>query len=434
MQSAIQTLPKIDYNVVVNLLPQKNISRKVKRQITQLSFYTNFIRCMLFEEKPVKPQFYDYSKIPSMGFKLERNENGELFGLTNFLVGKGDFKKAKAAINVSDIANPNIAIRLTTPFVDAKDKKSFNFAKNKKKVLKEITIQNLFRGKKEFVQIFHHLSYPSKRLYEKQSIMVEYCPNGTLDSFLNSTPLSERDEKETITFVKIFKDILTALVEMDEEKVHHRDIKPDNIYLSADMHAKVGDFGLSILVNDEIAKIEGRGKKAPAGTPLFIAPEVILGYKAKILKKGYLNFFQTEIDKIVKKLDAPGNKLADEDVRLLTREMDAYQRNLDLYPEATEMATTTKSDLWSAALCLYLALTGQHFFSDLKNESVEMLFSKMMSLSQEEIDEDCACIKTNNVHAEKLHAFLREILILDHKKRPDAKQAHARFIELFSDT
>jgi polo-like kinase 1 len=52
--------------------------------------------------------------------------------------------------------------------------------------------------------------------------------------------------------------------------VLHRDLKLGNLFLSAGMQIKLGDFGLATKLD-----FEGERKRAVCGTPNYIAPEII---------------------------------------------------------------------------------------------------------------------------------------------------------------
>eukprot|EP00698_Gefionella_okellyi_P023630 TRINITY_DN8127_c0_g1_i1.p1 TRINITY_DN8127_c0_g1~~TRINITY_DN8127_c0_g1_i1.p1 ORF type:complete len:539 (-),score=83.35 TRINITY_DN8127_c0_g1_i1:132-1538(-) len=78
---------------------------------------------------------------------------------------------------------------------------------------------------------------------------------------------------------RVAKHIIAKLVEavgyLHQQEIIHRDLKPENILLMDDdphnINIKLADFGLS-LVMDEFSMIRSK-----AGTPLYMAPEVIRG-------------------------------------------------------------------------------------------------------------------------------------------------------------
>ena len=58
-----------------------------------------------------------------------------------------------------------------------------------------------------------------------------------------------------------FRDIVAGLAYLHAEGIIHRDIKPQNILLTADGIAKIADFGAAVFIEG------GEGKVAYAGTP-----------------------------------------------------------------------------------------------------------------------------------------------------------------------
>ena len=81
------------------------------------------------------------------------------------------------------------------------------------------------------------------------------------------------------------KKLLSACYHMHSQGVIHRDIKPENIMLSKEGEIKLIDLGLS-------QRTQGNKKlKTVAGTPYYMAPEVLDGhydYKCDLWSLGVL--------------------------------------------------------------------------------------------------------------------------------------------------
>ncbi len=73
-------------------------------------------------------------------------------------------------------------------------------------------------------------------------------------------------------FLSIGKQICSGLGYAHARRIIHRDVKPSNIMLSRDRMVKIMDFGLAKIVSDALAD-----KTSVKGTPLYMAPEQILG-------------------------------------------------------------------------------------------------------------------------------------------------------------
>ncbi|GMN43238.1 hypothetical protein TIFTF001_012436 [Ficus carica] len=115
--------------------------------------------------------------------------------------------------------------------------------------------------------------------HEKDEFLLiyEFLPNGSLDS-----QLFGRKRNNVLSWEvrhKILLGLASALLYLHEESeqcVLHRDIKCSNIMLDSNFNAKLGDFGLSRLV-DEAA---GHRTTGLAGTLGYMAPEYISTSKA----------------------------------------------------------------------------------------------------------------------------------------------------------
>src|SRR5262249_50832744 len=72
--------------------------------------------------------------------------------------------------------------------------------------------------------------------------------------------------------VEIARRIAEVLVYLHEQKVVHRDLKPDNVMLLPDGQIKLIDFGIAL---DEASA--WRGDASALGTPEYMAPEQFEG-------------------------------------------------------------------------------------------------------------------------------------------------------------
>jgi hypothetical protein len=101
-------------------------------------------------------------------------------------------------------------------------------------------------------------------------IITEYCARGSLcDILLDHTiPLTFGDK------LKMSLEAAAGMTYMHKSNpvILHRDLKSDNLLVTGDMQIKVADFGLSRFRSD-------RKTMTQVGTPMWMAPEVIIGEK-----------------------------------------------------------------------------------------------------------------------------------------------------------
>jgi len=132
-------------------------------------------------------------------------------------------------------------------------------------------------GKKKYVHternIYNLMSHPNivklsftfqdpKTLY----YILELCPNGHLGSHLKRIG---RFSEECTRFYAA--EIINALEHMHSKSVIHRDLKPDNVLLDPNFHAKLTDFGTSKeLGNDSRVRAESF-----CGTEEYVSPELL---------------------------------------------------------------------------------------------------------------------------------------------------------------
>ena len=108
---------------------------------------------------------------------------------------------------------------------------------------------------------------------------MEYLPGGDLYSLLQEFGSLDENTSRIYTF-----QIATALAYLHSHGIIHRDIKPDNILVSADGFLKLTDFGLSYIglvgrhINKE-AESDGLVQtNSMVGTPDYIAPEIVMNH------------------------------------------------------------------------------------------------------------------------------------------------------------
>lgn len=140
------------------------------------------------------------------------------------------------------------------------------FAEVLKRVTGEIQIisQLSETGCKNIVRYYENdiVETPPPKTYDIYILMEYLTP---FDDFVFNSELKVSD------VIKLGKDILAALVSCHSQNIIHRDIKDDNIFIGADNTYKLGDFGVSKLLNDRSRA------ESMKGTPNYIAPEVYLG-------------------------------------------------------------------------------------------------------------------------------------------------------------
>lgn len=93
-------------------------------------------------------------------------------------------------------------------------------------------------------------------------IVMELCSGGDLLELLL------REKKfftERRASIEIMMPLLTCLAYLHSQKIIHRDIKLENIFLDSHGRVKLGDFGLTMCMHQEAAI-------SPVGTTEYMAP------------------------------------------------------------------------------------------------------------------------------------------------------------------
>ena len=114
--------------------------------------------------------------------------------------------------------------------------------------------------------------YTSFKRNQNIYIIMEYCDNGDLCTFLNKIKKQRKPDDEFYlkeNFVwKLFIQMSIGLYYIHSKKIIHRDIKTLNIFLTKKLDAKIGDLG--------VAKILENTNHAMTfiGTPYYVSPEM----------------------------------------------------------------------------------------------------------------------------------------------------------------
>lgn len=129
-----------------------------------------------------------------------------------------------------------------------------------RKSVREAALMDKLQGRSNIVTIYDYAIYPNEKTTD---ILIR------MELLTNLRDYIKTEEVSTDLVIKLGQDICRALESCEKEKIIHRDIKPDNIFINKDGDFKLGDFGLSRQMNKSATMSLRKSK----GTPLYMPPE-----------------------------------------------------------------------------------------------------------------------------------------------------------------
>ena len=266
---------------------------------------------------------------------------------------------------------------------------------NEIELITKLNHQNIVKYYKSFTE--------NNKIY----IIMEYFDNGDLESYIKALKLyNGKDEnKNKAEIWNIFYQCMAGLNYLHSMGVIHRDIKPQNIFMTKNKIIKIGDFGVSAKFKDkQILKKIISLKNTIVGTYGFMAPEVFkqsyneksdiysmgcVFYEILILKPYQKKSFKYENNKIVQSLES-GSLSSISDINfkeILTQmlEQDAEKRPdsktiLEKIKENYNKVFIQNSGLYSVLRCLCnFPNLRSHFLDKFKKEKKEFIDSKPYS-------------------------------------------------------
>lgn len=105
---------------------------------------------------------------------------------------------------------------------------------------KEVDVMKTLRMSRNIVRYYDSHAERLENGSYQVLVLMELCPNKSLLDFMNSKIKTKLSEPEIL---KIMLDISLAIYDMHKLRLIHRDIKIENVLISADHHFKLCDFG-----------------------------------------------------------------------------------------------------------------------------------------------------------------------------------------------
>ena len=107
---------------------------------------------------------------------------------------------------------------------------------------------------------------PSSLSWSIANVLLQFIKDGDLQTFLKNWK-KKGDLLDEKVVVNWFIQLLFGVKALHSKNVLHRDLKSANIFLTSNKTLKIGDFGISKVLDNTSAKTF-------VGTPYYLSPEV----------------------------------------------------------------------------------------------------------------------------------------------------------------
>ena len=172
-------------------------------------------------------------------------------------LGHGAFGAAYKVLNKND----NQVYVMKKISVEMASREDISKMENEAKILSSVNSEYVVK---------YYESFYSEHSF---NIVMEFCDGSDLKKYIKE----HKSQKKLIEKEKIFDlilDICEGLREIHSKNLIHRDLKPDNLFLTKDSKVKIGDFGIAKQLNNP----EEYGKTC-FGSLLYMAPEMARNYQ-----------------------------------------------------------------------------------------------------------------------------------------------------------
>ena len=168
-------------------------------------------------------------------------------------IGQGGFGTAMKVLNKDD---NQIYVLKKIP-LNKTDENQLKQIKNEAKILSQINSEYIVK---------YYDSFSDGNSF---NIIMEYCDGLDLRKYISDHKEKNNLIEKSIIY-HIIQNICYGLQEIHNKNMIHRDLKPDNLFLSENFKIKIGDFGIAKQLNSG-----NDFTKTQVGTLLYMAPEII---------------------------------------------------------------------------------------------------------------------------------------------------------------